>query len=170
MQYNYSEDKSYLNIAQTKKGYGYTSLTPFCGECGNHYFCKQDWVQNFICIFWRQSYLNIVQTKKVYGYTSYLCLIFIYIYGRKHKVCHFINWVTLTDYVRLANKDGEMLSQPSQILRHQIIRCISRAIKYFAIGCAHFNSNNLQSTKWTFIVFIRIWYQVIVKLIYDETL
>ena len=54
-------------------------------------------------------------------------------YGRQHKVCHFINWVTLTDYVRLANKDGEMLSQPSQILRHQIIRCISRAIKFLQL-------------------------------------
>ena len=74
-------------------------------------------------------------------------LIHVIRYDRQHKVCHFINWVTLTDYVRLANKDSEMLSQPSQILRHQIKRCISREIKYFAIGCAHLNSNNLQSTK-----------------------
>ena len=54
-------------------------------------------------------------------------------YGRQHKVCHFIDWFTLTDYVRLANKDSEMLSQPSQILRHQIIRCIRRAIKFLQL-------------------------------------
>ena len=100
----------------------------------------------------------------------YICIIFVYIYGRQHKFCHFINGVTLTDYVKLAKKDNEMLSQPSQILRHQIKRCISREIKYFAIGCAHLNSNNLQSTKWKFIVIIRIWYQMIVKLMYDEIL
>ena len=92
-------------------------------------------------------------------------LIHVIRYGRQHKVCHFIDWFTLTDYMRLANKDSEMLSQPSQILRHQIIRCISRAIKFFAIGCAHRNSNNLQSTKRKFIIFIKIWYQVIAKLI-----
>ena len=118
LQYNYvySEDSLILTLHKQKRVYGYTSLTLFCGECGNYYFHKKGLGAKFH--IWSNT-----------------CPFGIW-YGRHHKIYHFINWVTLTDYVRLANKDSEMLSQPSQILRHQIIRCISRAIKFFTIGCA----------------------------------